>query len=203
MSDLDDVPGGAVITGGRAAAGRGRRVGLAVLGLLLVTAIGVVAWQAGDDATGPTADDADGEATAGDPVGYVVAEGATVTAVGEDLIALGVIDSSLRFRVEADAVDLARVLRPGRFQLALGMEEAAAVAVLAAGPAEAAALKALGATTVYDYTKTNLLDKIPASSYGPAPPGVAVWRCFRLLPMTIVHTSHHSRGLSHQGRCLA
>ncbi len=137
MSDLDDVPGGAVITGGRAAAGRGRRVGLAVLALLLVTAIGVVAWPADDDAAGPTADDADGEATAGDPVGYVVAEGATVTAVGEDLIALGVIDSSLRFRVEADAVDLARVLRPGRFQLAIGMEEAAAVAVLAAGPAEA------------------------------------------------------------------
>jgi UPF0755 protein len=113
-----------------------------VLGLLLVAAVAAVLWPSGADApTGdaaappaPVADDAPRD---GDPVGYVVAEGATVTAVGSDLLDLGVIDSSLRFRVEADAVDLARVLRPGRFQLALGMEEAAAVAVLAAGPAEA------------------------------------------------------------------
>ena len=140
MSDLSRIPFEDV-TGGRPVRGRGARIGVAVLGLLLVAAVGAVLWPAGDDRSG--ADDPAGAASEadaprdGDPVGYVVAEGATVTAVGEDLIDLGVIDSALRFRVEADAVDLARVLRPGRFQLALGMEEAAAVAVLAAGPAEA------------------------------------------------------------------
>jgi UPF0755 protein len=143
MSDLSRVPFEDV-TGGRPARGRGARVGAVVLGLLLVTAVGVVLWPGGDGGDGgpggaasqDASDGGDDVPRDGDPVGYVVEAGATVTAVGSDLLALGVIDSSLRFRVEADAVDLARVLRPGRFQLALGMEEAAAVAVLAAGPAE-------------------------------------------------------------------
>jgi len=141
VSDLSRIPHEAVVVG-RSGRPRAARAGVAVLGLLLVAAVAAVLWPSGTDApTGdaaappaPVADDAPRD---GDPVGYVVAEGATVTAVGSDLLDLGVIDSSLRFRVEADAVDLARVLRPGRFQLALGMEEAAAVAVLAAGPAEA------------------------------------------------------------------
>ncbi len=132
MSDLSRIPTGEVV-GGRPVRGRAARAGLAVLGMLLVLAVGVVLWPTGSDEGGPT--DAAAGST-GDPVTYEVAEGATVTAVGEDLEDLGVIGSTLRFRLAADEVDLARVLRPGRFELALGMEEAAAVAVLAAGPIE-------------------------------------------------------------------
>ncbi len=147
MSDLSRIPMEEVV-GGRPARARALRPGVLLLAGLVAAALAVVLWPSGDGADLPAGGTDGGAARAGEPVAYEVAEGATVTAVGEDLIDLGVIDSALRFRVEADAVDLARVLRPGRFQLTTGMEEAAAVAVLAAGPVEGLARPTVTVTIV-------------------------------------------------------
>ena len=75
-----------------------------------------------------------GAPESGLPVSYEVPQGASVRAVGEDLEALGVIDSAWRFRTAAEGAGLSRVLRPGRFELVTGMDVDAAIAVLAAGP---------------------------------------------------------------------
>lgn len=81
-------------------------------------------------------DDAASERTvvAGVSVDYEVVPGQTVRSVGDDLAALDVIGSSLRFRRIAEEEDLARRLRPGPYALSTGMSEEQAVAVLAAGP---------------------------------------------------------------------
>jgi UPF0755 protein len=68
------------------------------------------------------------------PVAYEVRPGQTVRSVGEELVALEVIDSALRFRRLAEEQGLARVLRPGPYALTTGMSEEEAIATLASGP---------------------------------------------------------------------
>jgi len=108
-----------------------RRAGL-VLGLLLLLAVAVSLWPSGDD----VGSDVPGVLVPARPVSYEVAVGQTVRSVGDDLVELGIIDSSLRFRRLAEEQDLARRLRPGRYELETGMGEEAAIAALAAGPIE-------------------------------------------------------------------
>ena len=101
---------------------------LAVLGMLVIVVVGsVVALTARG---GP-------DVEPGLPIAYEVEPGASVRAVGEDLEALGVIDSALRFRTRGERVGLASVLRPGTFELTTGMGIDEAIAVLAAGPSQA------------------------------------------------------------------
>jgi UPF0755 protein len=77
---------------------------------------------------------ADDDIPAGQPVEYTVARGQSVRSVGEDLAALGVIRSPVRFRLAADEADLAVRLQPGSFELRTGMSNEAAISVLASGP---------------------------------------------------------------------
>jgi UPF0755 protein len=70
----------------------------------------------------------------GQAVEYTVARGQTVRSVGEDLAALGVIRSPVRFRLAAEDAGLAATLQPGRFELETGMSNEAAIGVLADGP---------------------------------------------------------------------
>lgn len=78
---------------------------------------------------------ADDDVEPGQPVEYTVARGQTVRAVGDELAELGVVGSSVRFRLAADDAGLADTLQPGVFQLETGMSNEDAIAVLAAGPA--------------------------------------------------------------------
>jgi UPF0755 protein len=107
------------------------RRALMVLGGLLALAVlvAVVPLGGGDD-------EADGGAPAGSPVTYEVRSGQTVRSVGDELLELDVIDSTLRFRRIAEEVGLSSVLRPGRFELTTGMREEDAVDLLAAGPVQ-------------------------------------------------------------------
>lgn len=121
-------PDGREVVVGRGSLSTGSRRFLATLAVLVLLAVGgAVVLPRVLSGSGPEA---------GLPVEYVVAKGATVRAVGEDLEALGVIDSALRFRIAADGAGLATVLRPGRFALVTGMDIDAAIAALAAGPLE-------------------------------------------------------------------
>jgi UPF0755 protein len=70
----------------------------------------------------------------GQPVELTVEQGQSVRAVGDRLAELGVIRSSMRFRMAADDAGLAAQLRPGTFELETGMSNDAAIEVLAAGP---------------------------------------------------------------------
>jgi UPF0755 protein len=134
VSAHDPFDGGWGRHGREVEAGRGRlsvgsRRFLAALAVLVVlAAVSAVVLPRILAASGPEA---------GLPVTYEVPKGASVRAVGEDLEALGVIDSALRFRLVADREGLASVLRPGRFELVTGMDIEAAIALLAAGPVEA------------------------------------------------------------------
>ena len=74
------------------------------------------------------------EIEAGQPVEYTVQRGASVRFVGDELVELGVVRSSFRFRTAAEAVELERTLQPGLFELQTGMTPEDAAAVLAAGP---------------------------------------------------------------------
>ncbi len=70
----------------------------------------------------------------GQPVDYTVQRGASVRFVGDELVELGVVRSSFRFRSAAEEEDLEAVLQPGQFELETGMTPEEAVAVLADGP---------------------------------------------------------------------
>jgi UPF0755 protein len=100
-----------------------------ILGGLVALALAVVLlpFGSGQDA-------ADDSSVRGVPVSYEVVPGQTVRSVGDDLAALDVIDSVLRFRRIAEEEGLSRLLRPGPYSLSTGMSEEEAVAVLAAGP---------------------------------------------------------------------
>ena len=129
---MDDLLEDTVMEGGRA--GDGRRRSLFVLGGLVVLAVIIGLWStSGGSGRGG---DAAGGATAGMPVVYEVRSGQSVRSVGDDLAALDVIGSTLRFRRVAEEAGLAAVLRPGRFELTTGMSAEGAVATLAAGPVE-------------------------------------------------------------------
>ena len=110
--------------------GRGRRRAMLVLGGLFALAVLLALWPSGSDPDGS------GSAPSGTPVVYEVRSGQSVRSVGDDLAALDVIGSTLRFRRVADEAGLAGVLRPGRFELTTGMSAEDAVALLAAGPVE-------------------------------------------------------------------
>jgi UPF0755 protein len=106
---------------------RGSRWFLA-FGLLLLAGLAGGLWWL--DTTVFSEDDI----PAGQPVEYTVARGQSVRSVGEDLAALGVIRSPVRFRLAADEADLATRLQPGSFELRTGMSNEAAISVLASGP---------------------------------------------------------------------
>jgi UPF0755 protein len=127
---VDDVQGPVdhVVTSRRQ--GPSRRAAL-VLGGLVALAVVVALWPTSDGS-----EDVTGVLVPATAVVYEVTPGQTVRSVGDDLAALDVLSSTLRFRRLAEEADLARVLRPGRFALATGMGEEAAVAALAAGPVE-------------------------------------------------------------------
>lgn len=108
---------------------RASRRFLTVLGTLLVLTLGALVVLPGGS-SGP-------DVAPGLAVAYEVAEGASVRAVGEDLEALGVIDSERRFRSQAEAAGLAQVMQPGEYAFTTGMAIDDAIAVLAAGPARA------------------------------------------------------------------
>ena len=113
--------------------GGGRRRSLFVLGGLGALVILIGLWSAFGSSDGGSR----GEGTSsGIVVSYEVRSGQSVRSVGDDLAALEVIGSTLRFRRVAEEAGLAAVLRPGRFELSTGMSAEAAVAVLAAGPLE-------------------------------------------------------------------
>jgi len=108
----------------------GRRRAALALAALLAVAVAFALWPSGEP---------DGPGTAepgGTVVEYEVRAGQTVRSVGDELAAIDVIDSTLRFRRVATEQDLASVLRPGRFVLTTGMSAEDAVALLAAGPVE-------------------------------------------------------------------
>lgn len=67
-------------------------------------------------------------------VTYMVERGASVRAVGEDLADLGVLRSSVRFRIAAEDAGLETSLQPGEFELETGMGVDDVIDVLAAGP---------------------------------------------------------------------
>jgi UPF0755 protein len=73
----------------------------------------------------------------GQPVELTVEQGQSVRAVGDQLADLGVVRSSMRFRMAADDAGLASQLRPGTFELVTGMSNDEAIEVLAAGPTAA------------------------------------------------------------------
>jgi UPF0755 protein len=114
------------LRGGGATSSR-RRAGVILAGLFTLAVLLVLVPFGGGD-------DDEQTATVGAEVTYEVRAGQTVRSVGDELVALEVIDSSLRFRRIAEEQGLARVLRPGPFLLATGMSAEEAVAVLAAGP---------------------------------------------------------------------
>jgi len=128
---MDELGQGVVVEGGRDGDGR-RRAVLVLLGLL-VLAVAFAGWSMLGGGTG--SDGAGGRAD-GAPVTYEVRLGQSVRSVGDDLAALEVIASSLRFRRVAEESGLAAVLRPGRYELTTGMSAEDAVTVLAAGPVE-------------------------------------------------------------------
>ena len=70
----------------------------------------------------------------GQPVEYTVVRGMSVRSVGEELEGLGVVGSSLRFRLAAEEAGLAEILQPGAFEFETGMSSDEAIEVLAAGP---------------------------------------------------------------------
>lgn len=132
MSDsLLDGPGTVMERQGRHPA---RRAAF-ILGGLVVLALAVVLLP-----FGPGQDAADESSERGVLVAYEVVPGQTVRSVGDDLAALDVIDSALRFRRIAEEEGLSRLLRPGPYALSTGMSEEEAVAVLAAGPLREIAL---------------------------------------------------------------
>jgi UPF0755 protein len=108
--------------------GSARRRSALILGGLVVLALAIVLVPFGGGG--------EDEATvgAGVAVSYEVRPGQTVRSVGDELVALEVIDSALRFRRLAEEQGLARVLRPGPYALTTGMSEEEAIATLAAGP---------------------------------------------------------------------
>jgi len=110
--------------------GDGRRRAVRVLSGLVAVAVVIGLWSTFSGRGTVT----DGPADAGTPVTYEVRSGQSVRSVGDELVEIGVIDSTLRFRRVAEEVGLAAVLRPGRFELTSGMREEDAVATLAAGP---------------------------------------------------------------------
>jgi UPF0755 protein len=114
------------VSGGTARNPR-RSAGL-VLGGLVGVALLAVFWPSSDSDELPDA------AGVGTPVVYEVVSGQSVRSVGDDLLELDVIESTVRFRRLAEAEELARVLRPGIFELTVGMGSEAAVATLASGP---------------------------------------------------------------------
>jgi len=129
---VDDLLEDTVMEGGRT--GDGRRRSVMVLSGLVVLAVVFGLWStSGGSGRGG---DAAGGAPAGTPVVYEVRSGQSVRSVGDDLAALDVIGSTLRFRRVAEEAGLAAVLRPGRFELTTGMSAEGAVATLAAGPVE-------------------------------------------------------------------
>jgi UPF0755 protein len=71
---------------------------------------------------------------AGQDVEYEVQRGQSVRAVGDDLAELGVVSSSVRFRLAAEEAQLPATLQPGSFELETGMTIDDAIEVLAAGP---------------------------------------------------------------------
>ena len=104
---------------------RGSRRFLAFIGasvVLVLAAIAVLTFDRGPDVEPGLA------------VVYEVEPGASVRAVGEDLEALGVIDSAFAFRSAGERAGLAAALQPGTFALVTGMAIDEAIAVLAAGP---------------------------------------------------------------------
>ena len=127
---MSEAVGPEVTLGGSVTGGRGRTRALVGLGVLLALAVGFALWPAGDDPE-PAAPE-----VAPTVVPYEVVSGQTVRSVGDDLAALDVIDSTLRFRRVAEEQGLASVLRPGRYELLTGMGTEDAVALLAAGPLE-------------------------------------------------------------------
>lgn len=76
----------------------------------------------------------DDDVETGQPVEYSVERGATVRDVGDDLAELGVVSSSVRFRIQAGNSGLDARLLPGLFELETGMAIEDAIDVLAAGP---------------------------------------------------------------------
>lgn len=104
---------------------RASRRFLATIAALLLFAIGAIVVLTSEG--GP-------DVEPGLPVVYEVVPGMSVRAVGEELEALGVIDSAFAFRTAGDRAGLAAVLQPGTFTLETGMSVEAAIAVLAAGP---------------------------------------------------------------------
>jgi UPF0755 protein len=129
---VDDLLEDTVMEGGRT--GYGRRRSLVVIGGLVVLALLVGLWSL-FGGSGRGSDGADG-APSGTPVVYEIRSGQSVRSVGDDLAALDVIGSTLRFRRVAEEAGLSAVLRPGRFELTTGMSAEAVVAALAAGPVE-------------------------------------------------------------------
>ena len=111
-----------------------RRRAAVMLGGLLIVALGL-AWVLSSGSDGESGTSAPAT-VAGAAVTFEVRPGQTVRSVGDDLAALDVISSTLRFRRIATDVALERVLRPGRFEMTVGMGEQAAVDRLAAGPVE-------------------------------------------------------------------
>jgi UPF0755 protein len=67
-------------------------------------------------------------------VEYDVTRGQSVRDVGDDLAELGVVRSSVQFRLAAADEGLDRTMQPGRYEFETGMEIDDAVGVLAAGP---------------------------------------------------------------------
>lgn len=105
---------------------RGSKWFLAVMAMVLAVGAAGLWWIDGNW----FADDLE----PGVAVTYTVERGASVRAVGEDLADLGVLRSSVRFRISAEDAGLETSLQPGAFELETGMEVDEVIGVLASGP---------------------------------------------------------------------
>ncbi len=96
-------------------------------GLLAVAGVAAGVWWLDQNVFVP-------DVEPGQPVEYEVARGQSVRAVGDDLAELGVVRSSVRFRLAAEEEGLSQRLQPGAFEFVTGMEIEEAIEVLLAGP---------------------------------------------------------------------
>lgn len=131
-----------------------RRFVTVLMALALVTVVVLLVVPRVTGSTGPES---------GLPITYEVLQGASVRAVGDDLEALGVIDSSRRFRTAAEDAGLVRTLQPGRFELVTGMDVEAAIAVLAAGPIDPLLAEGVRFTVPEGLTVADTLEAIDAA----------------------------------------
>lgn len=103
---------------------RGFLIALVLLAAIVIAAVAWVNYQLG------------GESGPGDPLEFVVEQGATAGTIGERLAEEGVVRNALAFRLVARSRDLDENIQAGTYELETGMSVDEAIDALLAGPQE-------------------------------------------------------------------